>query len=117
MSDSHASPVLRPVEFEILLTLAAGDRHGYAIIQDTAARGGGELETATLYRALRRLVEAGFVRPAPAPRDEPSPDERRRYYGLTAAGRAAARREATRLERLVAEARATRLLSDRGRPA
>ena len=103
---------LRPVEFEILLTLAHGERHGYAILQETEARSGGalHLETGTMYRALRRLVEAGLAAPAARrPRAEDD-DERRRYYAITALGRRVAAAEAERVARLVAAARAARLL-------
>jgi DNA-binding PadR family transcriptional regulator len=104
---------LRPIEFEILLTLAAGERHGYAIIQETERRTDGQvrLETATLYRALKRLVDIGYVAPT-----DPRPgggDERRRYYALTATGRRVAVAEAGRLARLVASARAARLIPGR----
>lgn len=109
--------VLRPVEFEILLSLAPGECHGYAIIQATAERTGGAvaLETGTLYRALRRLLEAGLVAPVTR-RPEPDEDERRRYYRLTPRGRAAAAAEAARLARLVDAARSARLLPAADRP-
>mgnify|MGYP001765906177 CR=1 FL=1 len=81
-------PTLRPIEFEILLSLAHGDRHGYAIIQDIQARGGDAVETGTLYRALQRLTEQDFVRPVA--RRGPDEDERRQYYAVTASGRVAA---------------------------
>lgn len=107
---THA--VLRPVEFEILLTLAQGERHGYAIIQETEARSDGELqlETGTLYRALRRLVQAGYVRPVGRRRVAEGEDERRRYYAITSLGRQAAASEASRMARLLAAARAARLI-------
>ena len=103
---------LRPIEFEILLTLAEGERHGYAIIQETEARSGGhiELETGTLYRALRRLVSARFVKALPRRPVADGDDERRRYYAITALGRQAATAEAARMARLVAAARAAHLL-------
>lgn len=103
---------LRPVEFEILLTLAPGERHGYAIIQETDARSGGavRLETGTLYRALQRLVQGGLVTPVERRTAEDGGDERRRYYALTPAGRTAAAAEATRMARLVAAAQAARLI-------
>jgi DNA-binding PadR family transcriptional regulator len=109
--------ILRPVEFEILLTLVQGERHGYAIIQETEARTEGQvrLETGTLYRALRRLVDAGFVRPSGHRPGGDSTDERRRYYALTPQGRAAAMAEAHRLARLVEWARTAHLLPKPGR--
>lgn len=103
---------VRPVEFEILLTLAHGERHGYAILQETGARSGGalRLETGTMYRALRRLVEGGLVTPTERrPSDHPG-DERRRYYAITPLGRLVAAAEAARMARLVAAARISGLL-------
>lgn len=100
---------MRPIEFEILLTLAGGTRHGYAIIQDIEARAGVAVETGTLYRALQRLVEQGMVVPT-EPRHAEGDDERRRYYALTAAGRRAAAGEARRMAALVDAARVARLL-------
>jgi DNA-binding PadR family transcriptional regulator len=108
--DAHLP--LRPVEFEILLTLANGERHGYAILQEIAERSEGavELETGTMYRALRRLVESGLARPAARRITREAEDERRRYYAITALGARVAAAEATRMARLVATARAARLL-------
>jgi DNA-binding PadR family transcriptional regulator len=102
---------LTPVVFEILLALGSGEQHGYAIMQDVAERTGGriELHAGTLYRALSRLLDGGFIeeldeRPAGA-----HDDQRRRYYRLTALGAAAARAEAERLEAQLSIARARRL--------
>ena len=103
---------MRPIEFEILLTLATGERHGYAIIQDIEARSAGALtvETGTLYRALQRLVEGDLVRPAESRHDLPNDDERRRFYAITAAGKRAAADEARRMAALVEAARVARLI-------
>jgi DNA-binding PadR family transcriptional regulator len=104
---------LRPVEFHILLALADGERHGYAIRQEAAERSGGELllEPGTLYRALRRLLEAGLVAELRPARDaQPEADERRRTYRLTDLGRRAAAAEAERMAELVAAARTQRLV-------
>lgn len=105
---------MRPIEFEILLSLAAGARHGYAIIQDIEARRGDSttIETGTLYRALQRLVEQGLVQPD-RQRANTKDDERRRYYGITTEGRRAAADEARRMAALVNGARAARLLPGR----
>lgn len=102
---------LRPVEFHILLSLAAGERHGYGIIQDIEARGETSVpDVGTMYRALARmledrLIEAGARRPAPD-----ADDERRNYYRITDAGRRAARAAARRLEALTRAARTSGLL-------
>ena len=94
--------------FHILLALVDEDRHGYAIIQDVAARTNGEVKlgAGTLYRTIQRLLEQGLLtepRRRPVPADD---DPRRRYYRLTPLGLAAARAEAQRLEGLVRLARA-----------
>ena len=103
---------LTPVVFEILMALAGGEQHGYAIMQDVERRTDGriDLHAGSLYRALGRLLDGGLIeeldeRPASA-----SDDERRRYYRLTPAGAAAARAEAERLAAQVATARARRIL-------
>jgi DNA-binding PadR family transcriptional regulator len=101
---------LRTVEFHILLALAEENRHGYAILQEAQRRAGKAavtLEAGTLYRALRRLREAGLVGEANV---DGSDDERRRYYALTARGRQAAAEEAQRLAALVSAARSSGLL-------
>src|SRR5215470_12661463 len=92
---------LPPVTFHILAALADGDRHGYAIIQEVAARTGGELriQAGTLYRSIQRMLEQGLV-------VETGDDERRRYYRLTPFGHKVAQAEARRLEQMVRLARA-----------
>ena len=54
---------LPPVTFHILVTLADGERHGYAIIQDVLAATGGALriQAGTLYRSIQRMLEQGLV--------------------------------------------------------
>jgi DNA-binding PadR family transcriptional regulator len=104
---------LRSVEFHVLLALASEERHGYAILQEVAALTGGELqlEPGTLYRALHRMLKDGWVAESARRPAADLDDERRRYYRLTALGRRVASAEAERLLRLVAAARANRLLS------
>jgi DNA-binding PadR family transcriptional regulator len=103
---------LRMVEFHILLSLAAGERHGYGIIKDIQARGETAVpDVGTMYRALarmveNRLIEAAARRPAPD-----ADDERRNYYRITAAGLRVARAEARRLEALTRAARIGGLLT------
>jgi DNA-binding PadR family transcriptional regulator len=103
---------LPPATFHILLALADEDRHGYAILQEVAARTEGEvkLSAGTLYRSIHRMLEDGLVvelRERPAPEDD---DERRRYYRITPFGAAVARAEARRLAGLVRQARAVGLV-------
>ncbi len=96
--------------FEILLSLADGPRHGYAIILDIQERTRGEtrLTASTLYAALKRLLETGLVTEVAAGGE--TSDPRRRYYKITAAGVAAGRAEAARLDALTRAARAKRWL-------
>jgi DNA-binding PadR family transcriptional regulator len=100
---------LPPMTFHILLALSDGERHGYAIIQDVAARTDGavKISAGTLYRSVQRMQEQGLIeesRRRPPPDDD---DERRRYYALTDFGTAVARAEARRLTQLVKLARAS----------
>ena len=101
--------------FQILVALADQDRHGYAIMQDVAARTGGSLKLSpgTLYGSIKRMLEDGLivevnVRPSP---DED--DERRRYYRITQFGRDLAQAEADRLTVLLRQARAVGLTPKR----
>ena len=96
---------LRPVEFDILLALGDGERHGYAIMQEALRRSDGrlQLEPGTLYRALRRMREAGLVTET-AGRGQEGDDERRRYYRLTDLGRRVGAAEQQRLSRLLSAA-------------
>src|SRR5437868_12589614 len=93
--------------FHILLALAQGERHGYAIIQDVATRTDGELRLSagTLYRSIARMVEQGLIVEV-AKRRTAADDERRRYYRITSFGTAVARAEMRRLTQLVRLARA-----------
>ena len=107
-SDIDALLPLPAATFHILMALTSDDRHGYAIIQDVAARTDGELRLSagTLYRSIQRMLEQGLIveartRPAPA-----LDDERRRYYSIAPFGTAVARAEMRRLTQLVRLARA-----------
>src|SRR5262245_54421242 len=93
-ADPQALLPLPPVTFHILAALADGDRHGYAIIQEVAARTDGELkiQAGTLYRSIQRMLEQGLVAESRAA----ELDERRRVYRLTPFGRAVAQAEARR---------------------
>jgi DNA-binding PadR family transcriptional regulator len=108
MSDI-TGPLSAPV-FHILLSLVDGDLHGYAIIQDIAARTQGEvrLTASTLYAAIKRLLDARLIQEIETPAD--SGGAPRRCYRLTRDGRRTVREEAERLARAVAMARDKRLL-------
>ena len=104
---------LLAIEFQVLLALAEEERHGYGIMQEAARLSGGEveIEPGTLYRALHRMLDAGWVVESGRRPAADVDDERRRYYRLTTLGRRVASAEAERLARLVAAARANRLLT------
>ncbi len=102
---------LPPATFHILMALADEDRHGYAMIQEVAARTGGRLRLSagTLYRSIQRMLEQGLIvepRERPAAKND---DERRRYYRLTPFGRRVAEAEMRRLDTLMKIARSVGL--------
>ena len=97
--------------FHILMALTDEDLHGYAIIQEIAARTNGDvrLGAGTLYRSIQRMVHQGYVAEL-AMRERPAAGEddvRRRYYRLTPFGRAVAEAETRRLGELLRLARAS----------
>src|SRR5258708_34239647 len=92
---------LRRVEFHILLSLAAGERHGYGIIQDIDARGETPVpDVGTMDRALARMVESGLIEPAARRPALDTGDERRNYYRITSPGMRVPPAGAHRHERL-----------------
>ena len=110
--DPHHLLPLTPTMFEVLVSLADGEKHGYAILKEVARRTGGRVtfSAGTLYALVRRFLAEGLIAEC-AERPDPSlDDERRRYYRLTEFGRAVARAEAERMEQALAAARARRLI-------
>jgi DNA-binding PadR family transcriptional regulator len=99
---------LTPVVLHILLALAAGERHGYAVAQDVEALTDGAVRMGpgTLYGSLQRMLTAGLIEETVAG----DADRARRYYRATAFGRRVLDRELERLARVVDHARARRLL-------
>ena len=97
--------------FQILVALADQDRHGYAIMQDVAARTDGALKLSpgTLYGSIKRMLEDGLIVEVDARRSPDDDDERRRYYRITQFGRDLAQAEADRLTVLLRQARAVGL--------
>lgn len=96
--------------FHILLSLAAGEQHGYGIMQNVLDQTTGKVRLwpATLYGAIKRLIETGLIEESnvrPAPEED---DARRRYYRLTAIGRRVLDAECERLQGLVRAIRSTR---------
>jgi DNA-binding PadR family transcriptional regulator len=103
---------LTPAAFQILLALADQDRHGLGIVEEVEERMGDEFQLGpgTLYGTIKKLRSVGFIQEGQAPPDRESHDPRRRYYGLTPAGREALAREARRLDLMVRGARNKNLL-------
>ena len=102
---------LKPLVFQILLALADGERHGWALVRDVQTRGGFDrIMPGNFYRTLRTMLADGFIEESVAVRASQDEDERRRYFRLTPHGHALAVAEAKRLESLVLEARTKRLL-------
>lgn len=92
------------VTYQILLALAAKDRHGYLIRKAVEQQTDGALRLGpgTVYAAIRRLEDEGLIEESPQRPDADLDDERRRYYRLTRAGRTALRDETERMKATVA---------------
>jgi len=93
--------------FQILLSLAGEDLHGYGIMRQVAEQTGGRMRLGpgTLYSSLQTLLEEKLIAELDLRADEKLGNERRRYYRLTSAGRKVARSEAERLAGLLRVAR------------
>jgi len=104
-------PLTAPM-FQLLLALADGEKHGYAILKEVDRRTAGRvrLSAGTLYGLLKRFIDEGLIAESSERPDPALDDERRRYYRLTANGRAVAVAEARRMEEAVCDARAKQLL-------
>jgi DNA-binding PadR family transcriptional regulator len=105
--DPDALLPLSPSMFYVLVALADGETHGYAIMKEVEqlTAGGVRLSTGTLYGIIKRLLNDGLIRESSATAAASREDERRRSYELTVFGRDVARAEAARLEQTLAIAR------------
>lgn len=103
MARSTDSTPLTPAVLHILLALASGDRHGYAIMKqvDADSRGRVRMGPGTLYGCLGRMLDAGLVAESGQRRDPALDDERRIHYRITAAGRRALAAELDRYRDVV----------------
>ena len=104
-------PLSAPV-FHILLALADGEAHGYAIMQDVATRSEGvvRLGPGTLYGAIARMLEEGLIEESQERPDPSLDDSRRRYYRLTPFGGEVLACETRRLSVLLRAARASKAI-------
>lgn len=103
---------LTPAVFHILLALADGEKHGYAIMQEIGARTGGSIRMGpgTLYGSIQRMLKDGLIIESQERADPGQGDERRRYYRLTGFGQRVLQAEARRLEQLVQIAQSKQVL-------
>src|SRR4051812_9687908 len=91
---------LAPATFFILFALASGDKHGYAIMQETRKLSDGRftIGPATLYTTIQRLLGSQWIKEVPSPKGT---DSRRRYYKLAKAGNAVLNLELERMEAML----------------
>jgi DNA-binding PadR family transcriptional regulator len=116
MGDTHDPQELLPLTpavFHILLALANGEKHGYAIMQEveTLTDGTIRLGPGTLYGSIKRLLAGGLIEESDERPDPEMDDERRRYYRLTDFGQRVVTADAERLLQLVRQAKLKKLLS------
>jgi DNA-binding PadR family transcriptional regulator len=78
----------------VLSSLAGGDKHGYAMMEDIERFAGVRLGPGTLYGAITRLEEHGWIRPVDS-------EDRRQPYTITGAGREYLRDQLASLDRVV----------------
>jgi len=106
---------LTPLALHVLLALAGDALHGYGIIREVATRTDGliTLRSGTLYTLLQRLQSEALIVECDSRPDPEQDDERRRYYDLTALGRAVLEADLRRLQAVVGEARRKRVLPTR----
>ena len=99
---------MTPAEFHILLALAGGERHGYAVMKEVLRLSDGRtrIGPGTLYGTLQRLIDTGWVVEAPRAGPRTVDGRARRYYRLTTTGRRALDDDVARLEALLRAARA-----------
>src|SRR5438445_1879612 len=111
--DAEGLLPLTPAVFHILLALADGERHGYGIMQEIAARTDGTMRMGpgTLYGSIKRMLADGLIEASEERPDPEADDERRRYYRLTNFGHRVLQAEAQRLEQLVRLAQTKHVLS------
>jgi DNA-binding PadR family transcriptional regulator len=103
---------LTPAVFNILLALADGEKHGYAIMLEVEANTGAAVKMGpgTLYGSLKRMLGAGLIIESDERPDPALDDQRRRYYTLSGLGRRVLQAEAQRLANQAALARRKGLL-------
>ena len=117
MTNSESSGLLPipPAQLHILLALADGQKHGYAIMTEveTITDGRVTMGPGTLYGAIKRMILAGLISEAEERPDPELDDQRRRYYRLTALGVRVLDSEIARMEHLARAGRQRRTVTRR----
>ncbi len=103
---------LTPAVFFVLFSLAGGEKHGYAIMQDMAALSEGKFRMGpgTLYSTLQRLLDLGLIVEVHGPRDAEARESRRRNYRVTGNGKTLLENELSRMDSVVRLARTKKLV-------
>jgi DNA-binding PadR family transcriptional regulator len=107
MSEAKNSPEdmlpLTPAVFHILLALADGEKHGYAIMQEVEAISAGSVNmgAGTLYGSIKRMLKAGLIEESDERPDPAMDQQQRRYYRLSELGERVLKAESFRIEALV----------------
>jgi DNA-binding PadR family transcriptional regulator len=103
---------MTPAVFYALFALAEGEKHGYAIMQETSKLSNGEFRMGpgTLYTTLQRLLELKLIEEVEVAATGDSRESRRRYYRLTGTGRVLLEAELVRLDSVVRLARRKKLV-------
>jgi DNA-binding PadR family transcriptional regulator len=111
-NDASTMLPLTSLTYHVLLALADEDRHGYGIIKEVEERTNGqlELETGTLYAAMKRMRDDQLIEAVPASERPAGEDSRRRTYRLTPFGRKVLKAESQRLAHLLGIATEKRVL-------
>lgn len=111
-TDPESLLPLTPAVFHVLLALAGGERHGYAIMQEVADHTDGQIKMGpgTLYGTVKRLLEAQLIEESDERPDPHLDDDRRRYYRLTGVGEQVVSAEAQRYADIVKLARGKKLI-------
>jgi DNA-binding PadR family transcriptional regulator len=106
---------LTPAVFHIMLALADGEKHGYAIMQEVEAISYDQIKMGpgTLYGSIKRMIAHGLIEEVDERPDPNLDDQRRRYYRLTGLGSAVLSAEAQRLAVLLDRARTKQVLAIR----
>jgi DNA-binding PadR family transcriptional regulator len=117
--DSREMPPLSPAVFHILLALADGEMHGYAIMShvESSTNGGIKIGPGTLYGNIKKLLADKLIHETDQRPDPDMDDERRRYYGLTAAGAQVLNAELERMRKALRLARGKKFIQPAGATA